>query len=75
MNGYGYADADARPTLTPRMRDVARCGAAGYTAQQTALELGVAVDTVWTVRAALCARLSAPNFTAAVVVAVRLGEL
>lgn len=72
MSG-SYADR-AKP-LTPRMRDVARCGAAGQTAHETAIELGVAVGTVWTVRAALQARLSAPNFTAAVVAAVRAGEL
>ena len=69
----GYAD-DARP-LTPRMRDVLSSAAAGRTAQQTALELGVSIRTVDSVRAALCARLSAPNITAAVMVAVRRGEL
>ena len=70
----GYAVPGSRP-LTPRMRDVARSGARGATAKETAIELGVAVQTVWTVRAALCARLDAPNFTAAVVLAVRAGEL
>jgi len=57
------------------MRDVASCGARGLTAQQTALELGVAIQTVWTVRAALVERLEAPNFTAAVVLVDRAGEL
>jgi DNA-binding NarL/FixJ family response regulator len=66
----GYADTRARP-LTPRMVDVARCGAAGLSAQQTALELSVSVQTVWTIRAALVARLDAPNFTAAVVLVER----
>lgn len=70
-----YAGAARARPLTPRMRDVAGCGARGLTAQQTAIELGVAVQTVWTVRAALTARLEAPNFTAAVVLVVRAGEL
>jgi DNA-binding CsgD family transcriptional regulator len=69
----GYATDTA--ALTPRMRDVARCGAAGCSVEQTARQLGVSPETVKTVRARLCARVDAPNFTAAVVIVVRLGEL
>lgn len=69
----GYADG-ARP-LSPRMRDVLAAAAAGRTVTQTALELHVAEATVWSVRAALCARLEVPNVTAAVLAAVRRGEL
>ena len=57
------------------MRDVLASAAAGRTVTQTALELGVGEATVYTIRAALCARLEAPNVTAAVLVAVRRGEL
>ena len=57
------------------MRDVLASAASGHTAIQTALELGISEGTVWNVRAALCARLDAPNVTAAVLVAVRRGEL
>ena len=67
----GYSDA-ARP-LTPRMRDVLASGAAGRTVKQTALELGLAETTVWSVRAALCAR-TGHNFTATVYLYGR-GEL
>ena len=69
----GYADSP-RP-LTPRMRDVVRCGAAGHTITQTALELGIAEQTVMSIRAALCVRLEAPNFTAAVACSVRRGDV
>ena len=69
----GYS-ARARP-LTPRMRDVLTSAAGGATAQQTALELGLSTSTVWSIRAALCARLGVTNMTAAAVVAMRNGEL
>ena len=69
----GYS-ARARP-LTPRMRDVLRCAAGGLTAQQTALKLGLSESTVWSIRAAICARLGVANITAAVAVAMRCGEL
>ena len=69
---FGYKDAGA---VTPRMRDVAACGARGLTAKQTAIELGVSEATVVSVRKALCARLGTPNFTAAcVTVALRAQE-
>lgn len=74
MGAAGYASAPAR-ALTPRMRDVLRCAAGGQTAQQTALELGLSVSTVWSIRAALCARLDVANVTAAAVAAMRRGEL
>lgn len=69
----GYADGAA--PLTPRMRQVLASAAAGKTATQTALELGIAEQTVWSIRAALCARLQVHSVTAAVLVAVRRGEL
>lgn len=73
MTGGGYS-SDVRP-LTPRMRQVLASAAAGRTATQTAAELDIAEPTVWTLRSALCARLGAPNMTAAVLLAVRRGEL
>ena len=57
------------------MRDVLRCAAAGRTAIETAEELGLSEGTVWNVRGALCARLEVGTMTAAVMVAVRRGEL
>ena len=48
---------------------------AGRTVAETALELGVAEGTVWTIRAAACARLGVSNVTAAVLAADRRGEL
>lgn len=59
----GYSDHAHAPT--PRMLDVAACGARGLSAKQTAAELAIAEATVVTIRKALCARLGAPNFTAA----------
>ena len=59
----GYSDR-ARP-LTPRMRDVLACSARGLTTAETARELNLSVSTVWNERAALCARLHAPNMYAA----------
>ena len=69
----GYSDS-AR-ALTPRMRDVLQAAAAGRTITETARELGIAEQTVSTIRAALCARLDVPNIYAAVLAAVRRGEL
>lgn len=61
--------------LTPRMRDVARLGARGLSAKQTAAELAIAEATVVSIRKALCARVGAANFTAACVsVALRAQE-
>ncbi len=57
------------------MREVLQAAALGRTVAQTAVELHVSEGTVWSVRAALCARLGAPNVTAAVLAAVRRGEL
>ena len=57
------------------MRDVLDSAAAGRTAQQTAVELGLSESTVWSIRAALCARLGVTNVTAAAVAAMRRGEL
>ena len=71
MSGY----AQTRATLTPRMRDVLTAAASGLTTRQTAQTLHLSEATVWTVRAALCARLGASNITAAVYVAARRGEL
>ena len=68
----GYSAAGP---LTPRMRDVLASAAAGRTVLQTAAELHVSEATVRSIRAALCARLDVPNVTAAVLVAVRRGEL
>lgn len=68
----GYAETGA---LTPRMRDVLRCAAAGRTAAETARELHIAEGTVWSVRAALCVRLGVVSMPAAVLQAVRRGEL
>jgi DNA-binding NarL/FixJ family response regulator len=68
----GYT-AGRRP-LSPRMQDVLRCGARGYTAAQTAEELGVTVSTVRTERAATYARLGVTNMAAACMAAVRRGE-
>lgn len=61
--------------LTPRMRDVGRCGVRGLGVKGTALELGTSESTVRTLRAAFCARLGKPTFLAAVVEADRRGEL
>lgn len=52
--------------LTPRMRQVLICAAAGRTITATALELGIAEGTVRVIRAAIVARTSSPNLTAAV---------
>lgn len=57
------------------MRQVLASAGAGRTVGETALELGVAASTVWTIRTAACARLGAPNVTAAVLLAARRGEL
>jgi DNA-binding CsgD family transcriptional regulator len=70
----GYSSSSARP-LTPRMRDVLAAAGAGLTRAQTALALGIAEPTVATERKAACARLGAPNVTAAVLLAARRGEL
>jgi DNA-binding NarL/FixJ family response regulator len=70
----GYAATRSRP-LTPRMRQVLAAAAAGRTAAETAAELGVAPATVWSIRAALCDRLDVHTVTAAVLVAVRRGDL
>jgi DNA-binding CsgD family transcriptional regulator len=68
----GYKDSGA---ITPRMAQVAACGARGLSAKQTAAELAIAEATVVSIRKALCARLGAPNFTAACVsVALRRQE-
>ena len=52
-----------RAELTPRMP------------KTTAYELQLSESTIAKVRAALCARLEAPNITAAVYIAARRGEL
>ena len=57
------------------MRSVLELAAAGRTVAETAAELHLAESTVWSIRAALCARLGTPNVTAAVLAAVRRGEL
>lgn len=57
------------------MRDVLECAARGRTAADTARELGLSEGTVWTIRAAVCARLDVGTITAAVLAAVRRGEL
>jgi DNA-binding NarL/FixJ family response regulator len=68
----GYAEAGR---LTPRMVEVLSDAAEGRTVIETARRLALAEATVWSVRAAVCARLDAPNVTAAVVLAIRRGEL
>ena len=68
----GYADDGG---LTPRMRDVLGAAARGKRIRATAAELHVSEQTVRSLRAAACARLGAPNITAAVVIALRRGEL
>jgi DNA-binding CsgD family transcriptional regulator len=67
----GYSDDVVE--LTPRMLDVLRCAASGSTAAATARELGISESTVWSVRAALCARLRVPTTPAAVQAARDLG--
>lgn len=74
MNVAGYSPDELRP-LTPRMREVLASADAGRTAAQTALELGVAERTVYTIRAAAYARLGAHNAITAVRAARRRGEL
>lgn len=69
----GYTDAPA--PLTPRMRAVLASAAAGHTAAQTAADLGVAVSTVRSIRAAVYVRLEVHTITAAVAVAAKRGEL
>lgn len=69
----GYSDDVVE--LTPRMRAVLLSASLGRTAGETALELRVSEATVWSVRAAACARLGAANVTAAVTIAIRAGEL
>jgi DNA-binding NarL/FixJ family response regulator len=61
--------------LTPRMRDVLAAAASGKPAKTTAYELHLSESTIAKLRAAACARLDAPNITAAVYIAARRGEL
>jgi DNA-binding CsgD family transcriptional regulator len=61
--------------LTPRMRAVLLEASLGRTEASTALELGVSVSTVKSIRAAAIARLGASNVVAAVALAIRAGEL
>lgn len=73
LTSRGYSETVA--TLTPAMRDVLRAAAAGRRERDTALDLGVSLSTVKAIRAAAIARLDATTITAAVVVAIRRGEL
>lgn len=66
---------EAGRELSPRMLDVLRASARGATIASTAAELGVAEATVKTVRSAILARLGVSTITAAVVEAIRRGEL
>jgi DNA-binding NarL/FixJ family response regulator len=56
--------------LTPRMRQVLRCAAAGRSARGTARELGVSEATVWSIRTALCVRLGVSTMPAAIATAM-----
>jgi DNA-binding NarL/FixJ family response regulator len=75
MTGRLRGYSDDRHELTPRMRQILLSAARGASARQTAAELGVAEQTVKSVRAAACARLDAPNMVAAVAAALRRGDL
>jgi len=72
---YGVGGYRSSGDLTPRMLDVLRCSARGLGASAIAAELGVSRATVRTLRAALMARLEAPNIAAAVDQAWRRGLL
>lgn len=69
----GYSER--RAELTPRMVAVLEQAAAGRTVDETARQLHLSRSSVTTVRAALCARLGAPNIVAAVYLATSRGEL
>jgi len=73
VNRRGYSATVVE--LTPRMRDVLACAAAGLSIDATALELGIASTTVVSLRAAACSRLGAANVVQAVALAVRSGAL
>lgn len=69
----GYADGPGR--LTPRMRDVLGLYGAGRSPRAIAVELVVAESTVRHVLEASRARLGVHSTRAAVVEAIRRGEL
>lgn len=68
----GYS---AEGPLTPRMAQVLQAAASGMTVAETARALHVSQHTVWHERGALFDRLGVDSMPAAVLAAVRRGEL
>jgi DNA-binding NarL/FixJ family response regulator len=66
-------DEDTRERLTPRQREVLQLIAEGYTTQQIALKLNIAVKTVETHRTQLMERLGIHDVAGLVRYAVRAG--
>lgn len=67
--------ADSVTVLTPRQVEVLRCASEGLCTKATAIRLGIAPQSVKDHRAAVLARIDAPNMAAAVATAVRAGVI